>query len=362
MALIKKIVFTVLIVCFFRFGSNVPVPGLDVGRIDFTLFFDKTYFNIFDIFSGGAFSKMSLFSLGVIPYITASILFQLLSTFYKPLMMLRKEEITGYEKTELYIKYFSFFLAVFQAVCISFYISISLIKHDFIYFYLVVTTLVTGSMVVIWLCELINNYGIGNGVSIIICSGILSAFFPTIFSIFEKLYVGEISIFKFSFLSLMFIFILLLVLFFEQSYYKIGVNFLSKQCGIKVYAAQRSFLPLKVNISGVISPIFATSVLLFPLIICQLFVFSENIRLNSFAKFLSTYIYPGSFFFILLNIFLIFFFCLLYTTIIFDILSRIFNVSFFFGGTSLLIVVVVIIDLLTSVQSLAVSNKYKKYK
>lgn len=409
----KKLLYTLLFLFFFRLGSNIPIPGLDSGRIENFFFLNKINSTIFDIFSGGSFSKLSLFTLGIIPYITSSIIFQVLCAIYKPLINLKKEGLLGQEKINFYIRCFSFLLSLIQSITLSFFLSISLLKNDFNYFLMIILTLTTGSILVLWICESINVYGIGNGVSFIIYIGILSSFSFYLSNFFNNIYNKNLSINNFLLISIVFFTLFIIILIIEQSYYKISVNFLSKQIGTKIYAAQKSFLPLKLNISGVIAPIFSSNILLFFITIFQFFSFFHIPILNTSIKFILTFFYPGSLVFIIFNTIFIIIFCFLYSKVVFhvsdisnslkenngfiigyrpgiqttfflsfvlqkltiigsfyiafivfffDFISYLTNGKIFFGGTSLLIVIIVSIDLLSSIQTFTISGQYDKYK
>lgn len=405
-----RVFLTIVAIFFFRLGSNIPIPGLDPTRMEF-FFFNKDFFSVFDLFSGGAFSKLSIFSLGLMPYITASIVMQVLSVFWKPIVDLKKLGHEGQGKISIFIRCLAFFLAVIQSIGISFYMSLFLIKNDFFYFLLVTTTLITGSFLLIWISDIITKYGISNGVSLIIFFGIIVNLIPSVLNVIENLESENMSFLWIFILLFCLIFSLFIVVFFEQSNYKITVNYLNKQRGNKVYTPQKSFLPLKLNLSGVIAPIFSSSILLFPTILFQWFTIRNDSFLFRVCLFLTKVLVPGSFFYIFLYSVLIVFFCFLYNSVIFDsrdisdnlkksggflmgcrpgyqtssyisyVISRLASVGacymvivcfipdlfmfitgvpFYFGGTSVLISVVVILDLIYSIQTHLLVNKYKK--
>ncbi len=413
----NRLIFVVFALIIYRIGAHIPLPLIDTKQIiDSFSDINKNIFSLFNLFSGGALAKVTIFSLGIMPYISSSIIIQLLSSIWTPLKKIQKEGNVGKQKISAYTRYLTLLLASIQAMTMSNFISkISIIENNNALTQLtIITTLVSGTMFLMWLGEQINEKGIGNGISLIIFTSIISNIPRSIASTMEKLRQGEISI------SAMFIFIILLILItgiiiiIERGQKKILINYPKRQQGKKIYAAQSNYLPFKINMASVIPPIFASSIILFPITIFKWMNNSLNLKIIDDTINLMT---PGNILYILILGILIIFFSFFYTKLVFDpketaenlkksggfisgirpgehtknyinkitsnltyigafylcivcIIPEIFvlfsKVQFYFGGTSLLIVVVVIMDFITQVQSRLISQKYdnliKKYK
>lgn len=412
----NKIFFVIFILFIYRIGSHIPVPLLDI-KVILQSFTEESMgiFSLFNLFSGGALSKVTIFSLGVMPYISSSIIVQLLSSVWEPLKKLKKEGESGRRKIANYTRYLSLFLTIIQASAMTKYILATSALNDvgFLVYLLTITTLVAGSMFLVWLGEQINENGIGNGISLLIFTSIISNIPRTVGSSIDKLRQGEINIISMIIFLLLLTFIIFLIIFIERAQRKILINYAKKQQGRKIYAAQSTYLPLKINISGVIPPIFASSMVLFPITLIQLLEVSFN---NSIFSNIKVMLMPGKPLYIFLFGSFVVFFCFFYTNLFFNsketadnlkktggfisgirpgdqtsyyinkvinkltVLGAIYltfvslvpeflvlfvNIPFYFGGTSLLIIVVVIMDFVSQVQTRLISYKYenliKKY-
>lgn len=407
----RRLIVSFLAILFFRIGSNIPIPGLDAARLDDFFSMNKETFSLFEEFSGGALARLSVFSLGVMPYITAMIVVQVTASVWEPLRIIKKSGLEGQNKMIVYTRYVTFCLSITQSIGIALYTSVSSLCMDFSYYFLVVTTLVTGTMLLTWVGEIVSRYGIVNGISLLIFTGITSNLLPSIVSIFEKIQSDGLSLCWFFAVFSICIFSVLFIVCIEQSIRYITVTYVSRQKGKRLYAAQKNTLPLKINMAGVMAPIFASSILLFPTILMQWAELSESSMCSKFFYALSSVVEPGTFGYILLFVISIFFFSFLYTSMVFNsseislnlkksgafitncrpgvqttlfinfvvnrltvlgsiyiviiaILPEIFmlitGVSFHFGGTSILILVVVSIELISSIQTHLLSVRYKK--
>ncbi|BBI01381.1 preprotein translocase subunit [Buchnera aphidicola (Nipponaphis monzeni)] len=410
----KKIFFVVFSILIFRIGSCIPIPGIDTTVL--SKFFHRnngTILEMLNMFSGGALNRASIFSLGIMPYISSSIIVQLLTLIVPYFSDIKKEGDSGQRKLNRYIRYLTLLLATIQSI--GFVVglpNIPGINHLVIekncYFYLTAMfSLVTGTIFLMWLGELITDYGVGNGISLIIFTGIISSIPSSILYTINQLNQSCLSFLFFMIVILLIFVITYLVVFVEKSQRKITIHYGKQQKGRKLYAVQNTHLPLKVNIAGVIPAIFASSVVLFPATMLTWFGIGKH---WSFALIISEYFRPNSCIYLLVYSISIFLFCFIYTGLVFNVretsdnlkksgafipgirpgeqtsryvskiimrltligsvyivficlipeLMRTFlKVSFYFGGTSLLIVVVVIIDFINHLQTLALSNRYK---
>ena len=406
----NRLLFVLLAIVVYRIGSHIPVPGIDPERL--RLLFDQNQGGILDLvnmFSGGALERMSIFALGIMPYISASIITQLLVATTPSLQQLRKEGEAGRRKISQYTRYGTLALALVQ----GFAMSSGLVSQGLSYtgtlafHFVAITTLVTGAMFLMWLGEQVTERGVGNGISIIIFTGIVSGFPSAIGQSFEQARQGEISIMALLIIAALAIAVVAFVVFVERGQRRITINYARRQQGRRMYQAQSSHLPLKVNMAGVIPAIFASSLLLFPASLGQWFGQSPDME---WLQELSLQIAPGQ----PLNIILfsagIIFFCFWYTAIMFNpkevadnlkrsnafipgyrpgeqtarhidtILTRLtlfgslymtavclmpqflvvqFNITFQLGGTALLIVVVVVMDFMAQVQTHLMSHQYE---
>lgn len=390
----------------FRIGAHVPVPGIDPARLQ--ELFSNLQGNILGLanaFSGGALQRLSVFALGIMPYISASIIMQLLSVVSPKLEQLKKEGETGKRKIAQYTRYGTLFLATFQAYGMSKILAGSAEVSPT--FYLTTTvSLVTGTMFLMWLGERITEKGVGNGISLIIFAGIVSGLPSTIGNTFESVRQGNMAAIGLVLLVMMMLGVCAFIVFVERGQRRITVNYAKRQQGRKMYAAQQSHLPLKVNMAGVIPPIFASSLILFPATIGQWFGSQGG---SGIFTTISNALQPGQLAYLMLLAAGILFFCFFYTALMFnprdtaenlkrsgafipgirpgeqtanyidkvmtrltlvgglyitgvaimpEILNYRWQVPFYFGGTSLLIVVVVVMDFISQVQAHLMSQQY----
>ncbi|HIH2762550.1 MAG TPA: preprotein translocase subunit SecY [Candidatus Azoamicus sp. MARI] len=413
----NRIFFVIIILIAYRIGAHVPIPLLDTKQIMSAFSEEKSgILSLFNLFSGGALLKVTIFSLGIMPYISSSIIIQMLAFIWEPLKKLRKEGTHGKKKISAYTRYLTVVLSAFQAIAMSkFIIKLSIIENiNILHYSTIVLTLVAGTIILMWLGEKINEKGIGNGISLIIFTSIVSNIPKTVATTLEKLRQDEINIIYTCLFTLVLLIIILLIIYVEKSQRKIEINYPKRQQGRKIYSAQSTYLPFKINMAGVIPPIFASSIILFPITIIQWLDSSLN---NSILYKLKMLIMPGSILYLFIFGFFIIFFCFFYNNLIFnsdetaenlkkgggfiqgirpgehtsnhikktvtkltiigsiyltlvsllpEILVSFTNIPFYFGGTSLLIVVVVIIDFISQIQARMISYKYdnliKKYK
>ena len=406
-----RILFVLGAIVVYRLGAHIPVPGID--PLVLKKLFDSQsggILGMFNMFSGGALKRFTLFALGIMPYISASIIMQLLSVVSSQLEQLKKEGEAGRRLITKYTRYGTVILAAFQALGISIALESQpgLVLDPGLAFRLTtVVTLVSGTMFLMWLGEQITERGIGNGISIIIFSGIVAGLPSALGSTLELARTGAFSIPLVFFLFAATILVTALVVFVERGQRKITVNYAKRQIGNKLYGGQTSHLPLKLNMAGVIPPIFASSIILFPATLAGWFGSSEKML---WLKDIGAAISPGQPIYIFLFAIAIVFFCFFYTALVFNpketadnlkkggafvpgirpgeqtakyidqIMGRLtlvgavyitlvcllpeflilkFNVPFYFGGTSLLIIVVVTMDFMTQVQSHLMSYQYE---
>lgn len=395
----------------YRLGAHVPVPGIDPAALA-KLFESQSggILGMFNMFSGGALSRFTVFALGIMPYISASIIMQLMTAVSPKLEQLKKEGEAGRRTITKWTRYATVVLATFQALGIAIMLEgqPGLVLDPGMTFRLTaVITLVSGTMFLMWLGEQITERGIGNGISIIIFAGIVAGLPHAVGSTAEMVNTGAINIPLAFFLLVVTILVTALVVFVEKGQRKITVNYAKRQVGNKVYGGQTTHLPLKLNMAGVIPPIFAASIILFPATLAGWFGSKDSMHwLKDVAAALS----PGQPIYILFFASAIVFFCFFYTALQFNpkdtadnlkksgafvpgirpgdqtakyidrIMGRLtligaayitlvcllpeflvlkFNTPFYFGGTSLLIIVVVTMDFMTQVQSHLMSNQYE---
>jgi len=395
----------------YRVGAHIPVPGIDPVRLA-ELFQGQQggILGIFNLFSGGALSRFTLFALGIMPYISASIIMQLLSVAVPTLEALKKEGEAGRRKITQYTRYGTLGLALFQAfgIAIALESQAGLVLDPGATFRLVtVVTLVTGTMFLMWLGEQITERGLGNGISIIIFAGIAAGLPNAIGGLLELVRTGAMHPLTMLVIVLLVVGVTALVVFVERGQRKILVNYAKRQVGNKIYGGQSSHLPLKLNMSGVIPPIFASSIILFPATVAGWFGSGEGM---GWLKDLASTLAPGQPIYVMLYAAAIVFFCFFYTALVFNsketadnlkksgafvpgirpgeqtsryidkILTRLtlvgavyitavcllpeflilkWNVPFYFGGTSLLIIVVVTMDFMAQVQAYVMSHQYE---
>ncbi len=398
----------------FRVGTFIPVPGVDPQAM--AILFDQqqgTILDMFNMFSGGALERLSIFALGIMPYISASIIMQLMSVVVPTLEQLKKEGASGRRKITQYTRYLTVALATFQSIGVSIALQsqtaggITVVVNPGMGFvFTAVVTLVTGTLFLMWLGEQITERGIGNGISMIIFAGIVAGLPAAFGGTLELARTGEMHFALVLLLLATALGVTAFVVFVERGQRRIQVNYARRQRGNRLYAAQSSHLPLKLNMSGVIPPIFASSIILFP---ATLGTWFGNAQGMSWLQDLSTAISPGQPLYVTLYAMLIIFFCFFYTALVFNsrdtadqlkksgafipgirpgvqtanyidkVLTRLtlagaiyitsvcllpeflilyWNVPFYFGGTSLLIIVVVVMDFMAQVQAHLMSHQY----
>ncbi|MCT0658988.1 preprotein translocase subunit SecY [Pseudomonas aeruginosa] len=402
--------FLFLAIIVYRIGAHIPVPGINPDRLA-ALFRQNegTILSLFNMFSGGALERMSIFALGIMPYISASIIMQLMTAISPQLEQLKKEGESGRRKISQYTRYGTVVLALVQAIGMSVGLGSQGVafSNDFGFYFVAVTTFVAGAMFMMWLGEQITERGVGNGISMLIFAGIVAGLPRAIGQSFESARQGDINIFALIGVGLLAVAIIAFVVFIERGQCRIAVHYAKRQQGRKVFAAQTSHLPLKVNMAGVIPAIFASSILLFPASLGSWFGQSEGL---GWLQDVAQAIAPGQPLNILLFTAGIVFFCFFYTALMFNpkdvaenlkksgafipgirpgeqsaryidgVLTRLTmfgalymtavcllpqflvvaaHVPFYLGGTSLLIVVVVVMDFMAQVQSHLVSHQYE---
>ena len=399
----------------FRIGANIPVPGVDPNAL--ALLFEQTrgtIIDMFNMFSGAALERMAVFALGVMPYISASIIMQLLSAVHPKLEQIKKEGESGRRKISQYTRYLTVVLATIQATGVAYALQqqtvagLSVVINPGTGFLIsAIITLVAGTMFLMWLGEQVTERGIGNGISLIIFAGIVAGLPSAVGGTLELARTGELSILLVLFFLAMAILITWAVVFVERGQRRVTVNYAKRQQGRKMMAGQTSHLPLKVNMAGVIPPIFASSIILFPATIGGFLGTTEGMTwLRDIANALS----PGQPLYVLFYAVAIIFFCFFYTALVFNpketadnlkrsgafvpgvrpgeqtaryidgIMTRLtligaiyitmvcllpeflivnWNVPFYFGGTSLLIIVVVVMDFIAQLQAHLMSHQYE---
>jgi len=395
----------------YRIGSHIPVPGID-SQVLAELFGRQQggILGMFNMFSGGALSRFTIFALGIMPYISASIIMQLMTHASPQLEALKKEGEAGRRKITQYTRYGTVALALFQGIGIAVAVESQpglVLDPGMMFRFVTVTTLVTGTMFLMWLGEQITERGLGNGISLIIFAGIAAGLPSAIGGLLELVRTGAMHPLTALVICVLVVLVTAFVVFVERGQRKILVNYAKRQVGNKVYGGQSSHLPLKLNMAGVIPPIFASSIILFPATIAGWFGSGDSGRwLKDVAGALS----PGQPIYVMLYAAAIIFFCFFYTALVFNsretadnlkksgafvpgirpgdqtaryidkILMRLtlvgalyitivcllpefmilkWNVPFYFGGTSLLIIVVVTMDFMTQVQAYTMSHQYE---
>ena len=411
----QRILFVLGAILVFRIGSFIPLPGIDPHVLSQLVDQQRgTILDMFNMFSGGALERLSLFALGIMPYISASIIMQLLSYTVPSLEQIKKEGEAGRRKITQYTRYGTVVLATFQAIGISTALQGQqmggqplVILQGLPFVISAVACLVTGTLFLMWLGEQVTERGVGNGISIIIFSGIVAGLPSAIGGSLELVRTGELNTLSVLFLFALAIAVTAFVVFVERGQRRITVNYAKRQQGRKLYAAQSPHLPLKLNMAGVIPPIFASSIILFPATAGQWFGAGEGM---GWLKDVSTMLSPGQPLYIMFYAMAIIFFCFFYTAIVFNsretadnlkksgafipgirpgeqtarfidgVMTRLtlagaiyitavcllpeflilyWNVPFYFGGTSLLIIVVVVMDFMAQVQSHMMSHQYE---
>jgi preprotein translocase subunit SecY len=407
----RRLIFLLLALIVYRIGTHIPVPGIDPDQLR-QLFNSQQggILGLFNMFSGGALSRFSVFALGIMPYISASIIMQMLTYVVPSLEALRKEGESGRRKITQYTRYGTLALAIVQAIGISVALESQqglVIDPGLTFRFICAVSLVTGTMFLMWLGEQITERGLGNGISILIFAGIVAGLPTAIGGLFELVRTGGINPLAAIFIIALIVVVTAFVVFVERGQRKITVNYAKRQVGNKIYGGQSSFLPLKLNMSGVIPPIFASSLILFPATLASWFTTGDATR---WIRDLAAALSPGQPLYMFLYAALIIFFCFFYTALVFNsketadnlkksgafvpgirpgdqtakyidkILVRLtlagaiyitvvclvpeflharFSVPFYFGGTSLLIVVVVTMDFMAQVQAYLMTHQYE---
>jgi len=406
-------VFAALIV--YRIGTFIPVPGVNPqALLQFMNSQQGTIIDVFNLFTGGALQRFSLFALGVMPYISASIIMQLMSAVIPTLEQLKKEGEQGRRKITQYTRYGTLGLATFQAIGIAMALQSQqaggmnvVVQTGPGFIFTAAVSLVTGTMFLMWLGEQITERGLGNGISLIIFAGIVAGLPQAVGGTLELVRTGEMNAITVLTLFVLAISVTAFVVFVERGQRRITVNYAKRQQGRKMFAAQTSHLPLKLNMAGVIPPIFASSIILFPSTLGQWVGTQENMR---WLQDIVAKISPGEPIYVILYAVAIIFFCFFYTALVFNsketadnlkrsgafipgyrpgeqtaryidsVMSRLtlagaayitavcllpeflivgWNVPFYFGGTSLLIIVVVTMDFMAQVQAHMMSHQYE---
>jgi preprotein translocase subunit SecY len=408
-----RIIFLFAALVVFRLGAHVPVPGINPVKLAQLFEQNKdTILSLFNMFSGGALERMSILALGIMPYISASIIMQLMTSVSPQLEALKKEGEAGRRKINQYTRYGTLALAFVQAVgmCSGLVGQGITLSTGIAFFIPAVVSLVAGAMFLMWLGEQITERGIGNGISMLIFAGIVAGIPSAIGMSLEATRQGEMSTLALLILFVLAVAVVGAVVFMERGQRRITVNYAQRQQGRRMYAAQQSHLPLKINMAGVIPAIFASSLLLFPASLGQWFAQSPNpTTMQRILQDVTLTLSPGQPLYLLLFALLIIFFCYFYTALMFNpkevadnlkrsgayipgirpgeqtakfidsVLSRLtlvgalymtavclmpmllqvaFHVPFYLGGTSLLIVVVVVMDFMSQVQAHLMSHQY----
>lgn len=410
----RRLLFVICALIVFRVGSFIPIPGIDAIVLVKLLQQQRgTLIEMFNMFSGGALSRASIFALGIMPYISASIIIQLFTVIHPVLSEINKEGESGRRKISQYTRYSTCVLAILQAIGIA--ISLPnmaglqnlVINPGFIFYFTAVVSLVTGTIFLMWLGEQITEYGIGNGISIIIFSGIVAGLPPAVANTIEQARQGDLHFLLLLLVAVLVFAVTFFVVFVERGQRRIVVHYAKRQQGRRVYAAQSTHLPLKVNMAGVIPAIFSSSIILFPATLTSWFGGGTG---WNWLTTISLYLQPGQPLYVLLYASAIIFFCFFYTALVFnpretadnlkksgayvlgirpgeqtakyinkvmtrltfvgaiyitficlipELMRNALKVPFYFGGTSLLIVVVVIMDFMSHVQTLIMSSQYE---
>ena len=407
----RRLVFLLLALVVYRTGAHIPVPGIDPSQLQ-QLFKGQQggILSLFNMFSGGALSRFTVFALGIMPYISASIIMQLLTYVLPSFEQMKKEGEAGRRKITQITRYGTLGLALFQSLGIAVALESSaglVIAPGFGFRLTTVVTLSAGTMFLMWLGEQITERGLGNGISILIFGGIAAGLPNAIGGLLELVRTGAMSIIVALLIVVLVALVTYFVVFVERGQRKILVNYARRQVGNKVYGGQSSHLPLKLNMAGVIPPIFASSIILLPATIANWFSTGDSMR---WLKDISSTLSPGQPVYVMLYAAAIVFFCFFYTALVFNsretadnlkksgafipgirpgdqtakyidkILLRLtlagaiyitfvcllpeflilkYNVPFYFGGTSLLIIVVVTMDFMAQVQNYLMSQQYE---
>lgn len=405
----SRLMFVLIAILVYRLGAHIPVPGLDPERL--LNFFNQqqnTIFGLFNMFSGGALSRVTVFAIGIMPYITASIIIQLFSVVVPSLEQIKKEGESGKRKLNQYTRYLTLIFSTLQSLGMARWLAgqhIAL-NPDLLFYVTAVVTLVTGTMFLMWLGEQMTEKGIGNGISLIIFSGIVSSMPNAMATVFQQIKEGQMQILSLFVIVGIMISVTAFVVFMERGQRRIRVNYAQRTQGRKVFAAQTSHLPLKINMAGVIPPIFASSLIMLPATLAQFFSKTKGLGwLSDVGMALA----PGQPLYLIVDAVAILFFAFFYTALVFNpkdtadnlkksgayipgirpgeqtmryvdtVMTRLtlvgalylvlvclvpqvlmftWHVPFYFGGTSLLIIVVVVMDFVAQVQAHLMAQQY----
>ena len=407
----KRIFFTLFIIAVYRLGAHIPTPGIDATALQ--LFFERqstTFLGFMDMFSGGALSRLTIFALGIMPYISASIILQLFTMVSPTLERLKKEGESGQRKITQYTRYFTVVLALVQGFGISIGLeamkspggSLVVLDPGLSFRLMTMITLASGTVFLMWLGEQITEKGVGNGISLIIFSGIVAGLPGAIGNTFQMVGNNELQVFQLILLLALMAAVVSAIVYMETAQRRLKIMYAKRVVGRKMTSGESSHLPLKINTAGVIPPIFASSLIMLP-------ATATNFIDTPLMKDINSMLMPGSLLYTLIYVSAIFFFCFFYTSIIYnpkdvaenvkkaggfipgiqpgkktaqrldhvltrltfsgaiylslvciipDILIRYMNVPFYFGGTGLLIVVGVAMDTMSQIESHLISRHY----
>ncbi len=409
----NRLLFLCFTIVVLRIGVFVPIPGINLYLLrDLLLKTNNSLIDIFNIFTGGSLFNASIFSLGIMPYISSSIIVQLFTIIFPHFVDFKNQINESKYKINRYTRYLTFVISTVQAFALSTTIvHLPIIKDIIIYkgilfYFISITTLVTGTMFLMWLGEQISERGIGNGVSVIIFIGIISSLPTSLLNLFNNIKINSISYYKLFIIFFLIICTIYFIVFMEISQRKILIQYASRRFHVNRYFSSDTYLPLKLNMSGVMPSIFSSSIMMFPYIIL---FWLKNTRYFTWISNLLYILYPKSFLYLFIYLFLIIFFSFFYTLLMYnsndiannlkksgayipgirpgektssyinsiilrltllgslymsiiclmpDFMYEIIGVPFYFGGTSLLIVIIVIMEFISQIQALIMSNKY----
>lgn len=411
----QRLLFVIGALVVYRIGAHVPIPGVDPKALA-AMFAQQggSILDMVNMFSGGALKRLSIFALGIMPYISASIIMQLMAGVIPKLEQIKKEGESGRKKINQYTRYGTVFLATFQAIGVGLALQnqsasgVPVVISPGIHFlFITAVSLVCGTVFLMWLGEQVTERGIGNGISIIIFAGIVAGLPSAVGGTLELARTGELSMMSIVALFGIALAVTALVVFVERGQRRITINYAKRQEGRRMYAAHKSFLPLKLNMSGVIPPIFASSIILFPATLAGWFGNTKNL---GWLQDIATTLSPGQPVYVLCYAGAIVFFCFFYAALVFNsnetaenlkksgafipgvrpgqqtaayidaVMTRLtlagaiyitavcllpeflivyWNVPFYFGGTSLLIIVVVVMDFMSQIQTYIISHQYE---
>ena len=405
----SRLLFVVIGILVYRLGAHIPVPGLDPQKLaNFFSEQQNTIFGLFNMFSGGALSRVTVFAIGIMPYISASIMIQLFTMVLPSLEQLKKEGEAGRRRINQYTRYLTLVISIFQSLGMARWLAGQQIAltPDVAFYFTAVITLVTGTMFLMWLGEQMTEKGIGHGISIIIFSGIVSSMPNAFATVLQQVKEGQMQALTLLMIAIIVVLVTGFVVFMERGQRRIRVNYAQRTQGRKVYAAQTSHLPLKINMAGVIPPIFASSIIMLPATLAQFFARGKGM---DWLSDIGMALQPGQPLYLIVYAIAILFFAFFYTALVFNpketadnlkksgayipgirpgeqtskyvdtvmtrltlvgaiylvlvcllpqILMYTWHVPFYFGGTSLLIIVVVVMDFVAQIQAHLMTQQY----